>query len=112
MIRTKLVLDVLIVLAFGIFISDDEADGRTQRFSFENPRKEFYLVTFFPLCSDFGLAWFSTIELCLNKVKINFQTRRATVNYSTNGGAVRFTESGEAKKCTESIASHKAAKVN
>ena len=95
--RTEEVADILVVVGMLVLVPYDETDGATRRFSFEDARKEFYLVRFLTTGGEQGLSRATSVQLLLDEVHVDGDAGRKAVNHATHTGTVRFAERGQAE---------------
>jgi hypothetical protein len=98
---------VIVILWLLIFVPHHKTDGRSCRLSFEDPGKEFNIISFTAPGHNVGLAGTSSVELRLYKIKVDRQAGRAAINDATQSGTMGLPECGQSKKLSEGIPSHK-----
>ena len=89
--------DVAIVLAALVLVADQEGDGGAGGFAFEYAGEDFYRIRLAALGDMARSARLAPVQIELDVLGGNFQSRRAAIHHATKGRAMGFTEGSDAK---------------
>src|SRR5262249_36581184 len=80
---------------------DQNRDRRAESCAFEQTGENFGTIRFVPRRRDLALAGSPAIEIALNVLLSESQTRRAAVNDHANAATMRLAEGSDAKEMSE-----------
>ena len=106
MARAERVDQISVVFTSCIFIADQQRNRCAGRLTFKDAGQDFDPVGFLPLGHVAGRAGFAAIQILLDIVGGQHQTRRATIDDAPDGRAVAFAKGRHGKDVTKGIAGH------
>ena len=90
----------------SILISHQHADGRANSAALEYPAEDFYAVSFLSLRHQPALTRTTPVELDLNVVIGELQTRGTTVDDHSDAPTMRFAECSDAELFSKGVPGH------
>ncbi len=104
--RAEQVLDRRVVLGLLVGVADQQANRAASRPAFENAREDLDLVGFLALGGVAAGAGLAPVQVSLQVLQGQLQTRRAAVDDGDQRRAVTFTSSGDGEQLAVCVAGH------
>jgi hypothetical protein len=88
----KCIDQITVILAAGIFVSNEQRDGRARRLAFKHTREDFDHIGFLPLRDVARRTRLAPIEIPLDVIDRKDQTGRTAIHDTADSRPVAFAE--------------------